>query len=387
MKRFNYERLKKDTDAAESSYSLMQSDEYNRIYRKWRCRDENKFSFTGKRSSSYHMYVDGIGVHEETAENQERSALKNMCCIITGVAFLYALAENVFVVPVILILRALGIEINYSFHESMAYGNQYALLFTFIFEGLMKFFVPLIIVNRFLKIPVKVEYPLKVKNRWALFAAVSTALVAMAVIMFLRICLPSNILTANGIDITYKISASMDTGCMLLFLAFELIAVPVLMELLFHGALFQGMRQFGVTFAVIMMALINSVIRHNPFSLGVVFVTSIIAGYGCWQSGSVITGIAVHILCRGLNFFLYWFEDQPDFLGKIPAEMMFVICVFAIGIICWILLLLSKDKLLTMKDYGTFLTLREKFKYSLFETPLVAVWILYAILVCIEVFV
>lgn len=387
LKRFNYERLNRETDAAVSSDSPVQSAEYNRLYREWRRCEGNRFSFTGKRSSRCHTYVDGIGTHVETAENQERSALKNLCSLLTFVAFLYALAENVLVLPVILILKVFGVEISYSFHESTAYGNQYALLFVFVFEGLMKFLLPLIIARRFLKMPAKIAYPVKVKNWWAFFAAVSISLVAVSVIMFLRIHLPSNIFIINSINTTYNLSIGMDTGCMLAFLAFELIIVPVMIEMLFHGALFQGMRQFGVTFAVVMMAVINSAERHNPFSLGVVFVTLLIAGYGVWQSGSIITGIVVHMLCRGLNFFLYWFKGQPNLTGKLPPETLFIIGVFAVGVLSWLLLMFSKNKLFTMKDYGTFLAMRTKFKFSFLETPLISVWILYAILVCVEIFI
>ena len=387
MKRFNYEGLKRDTDAADSSEWSLQSDEYNKGYREWRRREGNPFSFTGKRSSKCHTYIDGVGTREEIAEEQERSALRNACFVLTFIAFSYAFAENVFVLPVILILKLFGVEISYSFHESTAYGNQYALLFVFIFEGLMKFLLPLIITRRFIKMPSEIACPVKVKNWWTVFASISVALVSVSAIMFLRIYMPSNVFTTNSINTTYKLSMGMDTGCMIAFLVFELIAVPIMIELLFHGALFQVMRQFGVTFAVVMIALINSSIRHNPFSLGVVFVTMLISGYGVWQSGSVITGIIVHILCRGLNFFLYWFKGQPDLINGLPSEMMFIIIVFAIGALSCFLLMLSKNKKLTMKDYGTFLAMKTKFKYSAFETTLVAVWILYVILVCIEVFI
>lgn len=387
LKRFNYERLNRDTDAAVSSDSLMKDDEYNQSYRKWRRCEGNVFTFTGKRSSKYHTYVDGVGLYEETAEKQERSALRNLCFLLTSIAFLYALAENVFVLPLILILKAFGIEISYSFHESTAYGNQYALLCVFIFEGLMKFLVPLIITRRILKMPVKLAYPVKIENWWAVFAAIGTALIAVSVIMFFRIQLPSNILMLNSMNNTYSLSIWMNRGCRIVFLVFELIIVPILIELLFHGALFQGMRQFGVTFAVFMIALINSTIRHNPLALGVVFFTVIISGYGVWQSGSVITGIVVHIICRGLNFLLYWFNGQPDYIDGIPIEILFILIVFALGLVICLALSFSKNKLLTMKDYGTFLTMRTKLKYSLFETPLIAVWILYAILVCVEIFI
>lgn len=386
MKTFDYTKLNDETEAAVSSDSPANSEEFNRTYREWRSNENNPFTFKGKRSRKLHTYVDGIGLQEKTAEKHERYALRNMCILLMGMIFACELAENVLILPVIVLLKTLGVDISYSFHDSTAYGNQYAVLSVFVIEGILKLLLPAFLAWRMLKMPVKAACPLKAGRPWATFSALSTSCLGFALMSFIRILLPSNIFYANNMNMTYNISQYMNTGCKTLFILFEVIAVPVMFELLFHGAVFQAMRQFGVSFAVFITALMNTAVMHNPFSAGLVFITSVIAGYGVWQSGSIVTGILVHIKARFLSYLLFWSMDLPSVSG-ISAEFIFEAIVLAVGLLGCLLLSGSKNSLYTMKDYETFIPIKEKVRYSLIESPLIAVWILYIVLVCVEVFV
>lgn len=386
MKVYDYTRLNEETEAVLSSDSPANSDEFNSSYREWRNNENNPFTFKGKRSRKLHTYVDGVGLKEKTSAEHEKTALKNICILITSVMFAYELAENVLILPVILIMKALGVEISYSFHVSTVYGNQYAVLFVFLIESLLKLFLPAMMAWRVLKIPAKTCCPLRAGRPWASFSALSTACLGFVLMSGIRILMPANMFSSNNMNETYLISQNMTIGCKIIFLIFNLIAVPVLMELLFHGALFQALRQFGVSFAVIMTGLLNALVIRNPFSFGTVFITSVIAGYGIWQSGSILTGIFVHIEVRTLSYLLFWHMDTPSVMG-IGTEYLFGAVVLAAGLLGSLLLSGSKKRLYTMKDYETFLPMKEKLKYTMLGSPLVAIWILFAILLLLEVFV
>lgn len=386
LKNISYTNLNEEIEVEYASDSPVKSDEYNKLYRNWRCSESNPFVFSGKRSSKLYTYVDGVGMHNENSEKHERSALKNICKLITTVIYIYALAENVFVLPFILTLKCFGVEISYSFHDSSVYGDQYAVAATFIFEGIMKFLVPLLFVRRVLKMPSKVAYPLKVENKWSLFTAVSTMLVALSIAMLIRVYLPTNIFIVNDVNTIYNISLGMNNGCTAVLLVFELIAVPIMKELIFHGAIFQAMRQSGVSFAVLTIAIIATVEMHNPFSAGINFVIFFIAGYCVWNSGSVIGGIIVHIIGRTLSFSMFYFKELPPVNG-IQLELAFIFSVFIIGLAGSLILIAFKGKTLKMKDYGTFIPIKEKLKYSLFKTPLILAWILLGMLMITEIFV
>lgn len=386
MKALNYTRLNDETEAALSSDSPANSEEFNSLYREWRGNEKNPFTFRGKRSQKRHTYVDGMGLLENTAEKREWYALKNICMLLTGVMFAYALAENVLILPVIAIMKTFGIDIGYSFHENTAYGNHYAVLFVFIIEAIMKLMLPTFLAWRALKLPVKAACPLKPGRPWALFSALSTSCLGFVLASVIRIVLPTDIFSANNMNMVYKIAQNMEPVCKTVFVLFELIAVPVMMEFLFHGAVFQSARQFGVSFAVILTALMNTAVMHNPFSAALVFVTSAIAGYGVWQSGSIITGILVHIKVRSLSYILFWSMNMPSVNG-INAEFIMIAIVLAVGLLGSLLLSGSKKRIYTMKDYETFIPIKKKIKYIFIDSSFVAVWILYIVLILVEVFV
>lgn len=386
LKNISYTNLNEETEVENASDSLVKSAEYNKLYRNWRCSENNPFVFSGKRSSKLHTYVDGAGIYNENAENLEKSALKNICILITAVVFIYALSENVFVLAFVLILKCFGVEISYSFHDSSVYGDQYAVAATFIFEGLMKFLVPLLFIRRILKMPSKVAYPLKMENKWSLLQSVSMLFAVLSIMMFIRIYLPTNIFIVNDINTIYNISFGMDNGCAAVLLVFELIAVPIMKELIFHGAIFQAMRQSGVSFAIFTTAIIATVEMHNPFSAGINFAIFLISGYCVWNSGSVIGGIIIHILGRGLTFSMFAWKDLSDING-IPAEIVFIFSIFIIGLVGSFILTAVKGNKLKMKDYATFMPVKEKLKYSLLKTPLMMAWILFGMLMIIEIFV
>lgn len=386
MKNISYTNLNEEIEVEYASDSPIKSVEYNNLYRKWRCSENNPFVFSGKRSSKLYTYVDGVGMYNEKSEKQEKSALKNICKLITLVVYIYALAENVFILPFILILKCFGVEISYSFHDSAVYGDQYAVAATFIFEGLMKFLVPLLFIRRILKMPSKVAYPLKVENKWSLFTAISMLLAVLSIMMFIRIYLPTNIFIVNDVNTIYNISLGMDNSCAAVLLVFELLAVPIMKELIFHGAIFQAMRQSGVSFAVFILAIVATVEMHNPFSAGINFVIFLISGYCVWNSGSVIGGIIVHIIGRILSFSMFYWKEQAPVNG-IPLEFVFIFFIFLIGVAGSFILIVCKGKTLKMKDYGTFMPIKEKFKYSLFKTSLLMVWVLFGMLMIIEILV
>ncbi|MGN0631724.1 MAG: lysostaphin resistance A-like protein [Ruminococcus sp.] len=386
MKALNYTRLNDETEAAFSSDSPANSEEFNSLYREWRGNEKNPFTFKGKRSQKLHTYVDGVGLQEKTAEKREWYAFRNICLLLTGIMFAYALAENVLILPVIALLKTFGVDISYSFHENTAYGNHHAVLFVFAVEEIMKLMLPAFLAWRTLKVPAKVACPLKPGRPWALFSALSTSCLGFVIASIIRIILPANIFSANNMNMIYKIAQNMEPVCKTVFVLFELIAVPVMMEFLFHGAVFQSVRQFGVSFAVILTALMNTAVMHNPFSAALVFVTSVIAGYGVWQSGSIVTGILVHIKARSLSYLLFWSMNMPSISG-INAEFMLIAIVLAIGLFGGLLLSGSKNRLYTMKDYETFIPIKKKIKYIFIDSSFVAVWILYIVLVLVEVFV
>ncbi|MBQ8515171.1 MAG: CPBP family intramembrane metalloprotease [Ruminococcus sp.] len=386
MKKTDAVQRAAETVASGQAYSPVQTDAYNQSYEDWREREGNFFSFPSGSEQNAHTYIDGIGVQENGPVTRERKALLNVCLLIAGVVLIYELVENVLVLPLMLTFKALGVEVSYSFNDNIAYGNQYAVLCVLLFESLLKHLLPLWLVHRQVKMPLKTAIPLKIRDGMSTGAAMSALCVGFFLASFLRLFFPMEIFNVNNIGMTYEVISYMDGWCSTVYLLFELVISSVLAELLFHGELFQVLRQFGVSYAVLLTAFLNTTMLHDPVAFGTAFVTALVAGYGVWQSGSLLTGIGVHILSRVLSFLLFQSGDFPR-LGIASGYVWFIFLVLIIGGGCWCAISLFRRKKRYLHDYPTNLSMKEKVKTAVFSGPMLAAWFLCFLLMMVEIFV
>lgn len=382
MIEFDVAQLTDDKDIAETACAPVQTEEYNQTYRDWRCRDDNLFVFRGRLRQNLHTYVDGIGLQKNGPAKQERSALRNVSVLIADAALLYAAVENVLLVPLLLLFKAFGVEVSYSFNDNIAYGNQYAVLCVLLFESLLKHLVPILLVHKQVKMPKKAAYPMKIRDLWYTGTALGALCIGFFIAGFLRQFFPMEIFNVSNIGMTYEVISYMDGWCSSVYLIFEMVITPILAEVLFHGMLFQTLRQFGVSYAILIIAFLNTTMQHDPVAFAMVFVTSVAAGYGVWQSGSLLTGILVHIISRMLNFVLF----QSEKFGII-GNMWFLFIVLFVGLVLSGALLLVRKGKWQMRDYTTFLPMKEKVRIAVCSGPMLITWGLCFLLMMIEIFI
>ncbi len=373
-----------DIDALDIAICPVQTEEHNAEYKKWRTRSDNIFGFSGKKSQKLHTYIDGMGMVDNGVEARETKALKNVCFLVTIAAIIYALVDNVLIVPLMLLFNILGVEISYSFHESIAYGNQYAVLAVQMIQGILKLILPLIFLHKKLDMPNKIALPMKILNARAVVETMCLACVGFYIVSLLRCILPVEVLAVENIGMTFRVADYMNGGCVTIFFLLEFLIVPVLTELLFHGALLKAMCQFGAGYAILFIAAINTILMHDPASFAMIFITSFAAGIGVWKTGSVVTGIIIQAKMRLLGYLLFKCEDLPDIFG-IPSVYICITVVLTEALMGILLLYSSKEKSTPFVDYHTFIHIKEKAKISIWGSSMLAVWVLCAILMIIEI--
>ncbi len=361
-----------------------QTEEYNELFREWRCREDNLFAFSGKLRQSNYTYVDGIGVQTNGGAKREETALKNLCLLTMSVMILYALIENVLVLPLMMILEKSSVEISYSFNDKIAYGNQYAVLGVTAFESILKLVIPAVLMRIRLKMPVKAACPMKIRRGWYTWAAIFVLCAAFSAVSIPRLFFPVGAFAANNIGMSYQVTSYMNGWCRTVYMIFELVSVPALMEFLFHGALFQSMRQFGTVFAILFTAVLNMAMMHNPESSAAIFITSAIAGWGVWKSGSLITGIIVHAEARILGYIMFMCSELPE-VGGIQAQALCIFIMLVTGIVCFLIMQLFGKKKLIITTNDTFLSVKEKISIVSLNGPLLLVWIVCLLLMIIEI--
>ena len=176
----------------------------------------------------------------------------------------------------------------------------------------------------------------------------------------------------------------MSGWCQTAYIVFELAAVPVLLEFLFHGAMFQSLRQFGTVFAIIFTAVLNMAMLHNPEASAAIFVTSAVAGWSVWKSGSLLTGLLVHTEARVIDYIIFRCNDLPD-AGIIPAGVLCALIMLAAGAAGFLVMQLFGKKKLIITTNDTFLSMKAKAKIAAWYSPMVVVWIICLLLFLVEI--
>lgn len=384
MKKKDSVLLTENKEIEDVSRFPAQTEEYNELYRQWRCREDNLFAFSGKLRQSTYTYVDGIGLQSSGGAKREETALRNLCLLIAAVMIVYALAENVLVLPVMFILKLAHVEISYSFNEKIAYGNQYAVLGVTVFESLLKLLLPAVIMRKRLKMPIKAACPMKVRRKWYVGASVFLMCAVFSAVSIPKLLFPAGTFMANNIGMSYQVTSYITGWCHTAYIIFELAAIPVLLELLFHGALFQSLRQFGTVFAIIFTAVLNMAMLHNPEASAAIFVTSAVAGWSVWKSGSLLTGLLVHTEARVIDYIIFRCNDLPD-AGIIPAGVLCALIMLAAGAAGFLVMQLFGKKKLIITTNDTFLSMKAKAKIAAWNSPMVVVWIICLLLLIIEI--
>jgi len=87
---------------------------------------------------------------------------------------------------------------------------------------------------------------------------------------------------------------------LLIFAGLAVLAAPVVEEFVFRGLLFRGLeRTVRPALAVLSSAAIFAVI-HPPISVAPVFVLGLVAAFGFWNTGLLLTPIITHAVYNGM---------------------------------------------------------------------------------------
>jgi membrane protease YdiL (CAAX protease family) len=237
----------------------------------------------------------------------------------------------------------------------------------------MKYLIPLCIVWSQVKMPAKVAMPMPIRSGWAAWAALGTFFIGFFAVSIFQLFVPMDIFMDHTIGDNFKVMDYMDTGCQTALLVVYLLISPILAEILLHGALFQVLRQFGAGFASLVVALLSAALSHDPVFFPTVFIISLVAGYGTWQSGSILTAIVVRICGKVVFYLMLQSGGFPSF-GSLSGQVWFSLAVLLTGLVIGAFLLLFRKRRRTLRDRHTFLPTKTKAKMAALSTPMLVAW-------------
>lgn len=206
---------------------------------------------------------------------------------------------------------------------------------------------------------------------------------SLAVPVGVALCLIGSYLTAYltlfleslGLTLTSpSVTAPLSGFEMVIYILRLTIVAAVIEEISFRGVIMQPLRKYGDTFAIIMAAIIFGLVHCNLIQAPFAFVAGLAIGYFTITTGSLWTGILIHMLNNAVSGLLSYLTD---FFSESKANAIGSAIIFAvifIGVVCLGLFFLRKGGIST-HGRRSFISKSEKVKAYLLNIPMILAFI------------
>lgn len=287
----DYERTIIDV-VEEFDYST-QNESYSKSFRKWRKNKNNPYTFNFSVNKKESIFIDGKGFVSNSPAASERETISRIFFIIGTAMLIWVTIDNIIGKMIIYFLDITGINIHTTFFSTACYGGSIEIVTALIAISLIKIYIPAFYIHKKLKMPFRVEFMSTMNHPSELIGAIALAL---------AVCTVTNIPDAysSSAKEIYSYFKSINTDISVwgqteyvIYTIFDVIIVSVSSEILFRGAIFSALRQFGDAFAIIVTAVMASLLTQNVQEMPTVFLISLIASAGMLKSGSIFTAFAV----------------------------------------------------------------------------------------------
>ena len=251
--------------------------------------------------------------------------------------------------------------------ESHLFGDQKLVFWVSSMIHLLKYLIPALLLQIFLRLPLRVSIPLKLRNPpQILTGLILTMLLSVGMGMF-------GISRSAELEKYRLISSAVNAEDqrIILYVLMMIFVLPLMAELLLHGCLFQVLRQFGDDFAMIATAILAAVMTHNApdaLRIGLLHLT---ISYYLTQTGSFGTAVLLRIVHEIYMFGLFCAETFNSIYSPQWWLMVLVPCIS--GIIAGLYILRHKNQKPDQPfPNQTYLNMQEKFTAFFSPMPMMA---------------
>mgnify|MGYP004457646829 FL=1 len=336
-----------------------QSDEYINAYKKWRNNPDNPFAYNYIKKKNEVTFCESKGFVKIIPEEKEQKVLSKVLYIFGIILILFLFIQFIFSKIFIAVLDNFGVNIHNSFLNYSIYGGQKEVMSAMIIITFLKFCVPLLIIKKALKMPLNASLPCKLQSSKDLFLCMAICLSVSVLTSISRAYSDSKIEYFTFFNCYNKEFSLLNQSELVIYMILDVVIVSIMSEFLFHGAVFQALRQFGDLYAVIVTASFSALMTNNIASVFSVFAVSVVAGISILRSGTVFTAVAVQIINKiyltALTIIELSFSDTS------LKKAYFMIICFIIGIAVSSLIWHSTNKeIFLKKNLSTFLSAKKK---------------------------
>lgn len=350
------QNLQTDDDRLNWRY---QDKTYNEMFKAWRRKRKDSIGFYYVSKPNELTYLDGYGFVTDYPEAAERNALRRVMNVIGVTMIILGVIDLLYKYAVPNLLSAFGADIYFDRYTKTFYGNEWLILGIDTFFSIIKRIIPLAYVYKKMQMPVKVMIPTRITNctlfRYAvpmmLFTAGCCTAASGVYERILRFC---------GISKDKLFDVPDSKAVLVLYLIVHIIVIPVISEIHTRGALLQLLRQFGDGFAIVITALLTSLISYNLSTFCYIFVVSLVIGYFTVRTGSVITAILMRITAAAVSYGVFMIDEfaSEENGGLIVMIVLFV--VLAVGLVSFVKLLIDHSNSFSLNFKSRYLNFSDK---------------------------
>ncbi len=313
-------------DVVEDFQCPYQTEKYRDAFRRWRRRDDNRYAFRATKNPRESSFSDSVHIKEPSPSKTEQEVLYRLGYLIGCAMILYLTVENILDKVIVWVLNVMGMDIQMLFWGSDLYGDERNVFLAVVLITALKYLGPLAVIHFLLRTPLAVNMPTRISNFMDL-------LLGVVLTMMLSVgCGLFSVTNSNELE-KYKLicnAVGVDDTRMVVYTLFTVLLMPVLIEFLLHGAMFQVLRQFGDSFAILSVTIIAAVIMHSLEDALRIALMTLTFSYFVIRTGSFWTAVILHIVHEIYMFTLFYIETFESEFTLWWWIMMLLPCVIGI---------------------------------------------------------
>ena len=280
----------------------------------------------------------------------------------------YLMIENIFDKAAVFLMQLLHLHIELVFSgESRLYGDEKLVFWVAFGVQFLKYLIPALILQFTLRLPLQVSLPLKIRKPQKLISGISLVMLLSAGLGMLSVPLSAELEK-------YRLNAMTDgteISRAIIYILMTIFVLPVVTEFLFHGCMFQSLRQFGDMFAVLATAVVAAALTHNIFDAVRIGLIHLTISYYLVHTGSFWSAVCLRIVHEIYMFVLFCIGTMDNAGSLEWWGLILVPCALCLLTGFW-LVLPKKKKASRPPQNLTYLNLREKAEAFFTAMPMVS---------------
>lgn len=369
-------------DAAAERVYQNQSEGYRKAFTEWRNAAKNRFGYSFVHDSREHTYVDGEGFADEQCRAAELRSLHACLQLLGSLMILYFLLEQL----VYLAMKVMFEKPHLGWIYFSDRGIQpYVIsdeLYLYCSLRVLMAVAMIVIPLMLLRLPAKVVMPAEKQPPEKAVYLISVFFVAVIILHTADIGL-CTFMGKLGIDSQYYLySSGAELPAQVLYIAIEMVVIPILMEILFRGIILQLFRQFGDFYAIFIAALAQACCYHEPSKIMMMFLISALLGVVAIKSGNIILSMILRVVSLNLILFLNTLSNERYDAANLITSNIISIGVLMVAFTLMFAMRVRSKKPFVLEHDSTELTFKSKLRQFV-NAPVAVIWFICVMLAMI----